>query len=302
VLSFYEMYRSEDDQPASKDSMHVLDRWIVSRLQELVRDVTAAMENYEIDKALKPIEAFIEDLSTWYLRRSRDRLKGDGNEKTAALTTLRRVLATLSKTMAPFTPFVSERLYQSVKGKVGEESVHLEGWPEEVTPDNGIIERMAEIRNIVSLALEARAKANIKIRQPLSQLIVKSKLKAVSTEDLAELLNLVREEVNVKSVTFDPVLEEEIDLNTNITPELKEEGQVRELLRFLQDMRKKAGLNPKDAIALRVNADEKGRKFLNAHKDEIGKAVIAKSIDYSSEEGEKVNLDGISLEVALFKK
>ena len=133
VLSFYSLYAGEEGNTLGNSKRvsaeHVLDRWILVRLSELTRVVTGAMERYDLVAASRPIVAFVDDLSTWWLRRSRDRFKAGGEEKEAALATLRMALLTLSKIMAPFTPFLAEKIYKDIGGE--QESVHLEDWPEQ---------------------------------------------------------------------------------------------------------------------------------------------------------------------------
>ena len=153
-------------------SPNILDRWILSRLNELNKEVTAGMEKYELDKATRPFADFIDDLSTWYLRRSRDRFKGDDeDDKVAALSTTRLVLIELSKLLAPFMPFIAEEIYVKLDG--GKESVHLESWPSQGKIDIDLLGNMKVVREIASLGLEARSKAKINVRQPLGKLLVK---------------------------------------------------------------------------------------------------------------------------------
>ncbi|MDR3557965.1 MAG: class I tRNA ligase family protein, partial [Candidatus Pacebacteria bacterium] len=152
---------------------NILDQWILSRLNELNKEVTDAMEKYELDKATRPFADFIDDLSTWYLRRSRDRFKGeDEADKSAALATTRFVFLELTKLLAPFMPFVAEDVYLRLKG--GRQSVHLESWPTIGTIDHNLVENMKAVRDIASLGLEARSKAKINVRQPLGKLMVKN--------------------------------------------------------------------------------------------------------------------------------
>ncbi len=234
VVAFYELYAGAH-VPSDAASTHILDRWINDRLNEVIGLVTAAMESYELDRALRPIDEFVDDLSTWYLRRSRDRFKPtDPAEAQAVMDTLRRTLLVLSCLMAPFTPFVAEEIYLKLKG--GAESVHLEHWPEADKSDEEIITAMQLVRQLVSGGLEARAKAAIKVRQPLKE------LKAKSAPLSAELAQLIQDEVNVKAVIFDPNLSAVVELDLTITPELKEEGELRDLIREIQDWRKESGL------------------------------------------------------------
>jgi len=257
TYNFYSMYTSDTEVEASSDSNNVLDEWIMSRLSELTVSMTEGMEVYDIVKATRPIKDFVSDFSTWYLRRSRDRFKSDNEkDKKDAIATTRYVLLTLSKLIAPVMPFIAEDIYQNVRKNSDPESVHLEQWPEPTSPSakgesEGVLTNMPEVRRLASLALEQRQKANIKVRQPLSKLKVKSlKLKS-------EYLELIKEELNVKEVVVDENLEGEVELDTKITPELAEEGKVRDVIRAIQNWRKEQGLNPGDDADYPIPSDEK---------------------------------------------
>ncbi len=174
VLTMYEMFADAGVESRS-DSTQVLDRWIIARLNELIAESTAGYKNYELDKASRPITDFVDDLSVWYLRRSRDRLKGeDVADKNLSLGTLRYVLKQLSLVMAPAMPFYAEHLFQAIKEEDDQESVHLMKWPEGGEVDEEVLTQMKTTREIVTLALEVRAKSGVKTRQPLSTLTVRS--------------------------------------------------------------------------------------------------------------------------------
>lgn len=241
VLSFYKLYKS-DSVKESAPSPHVLDHWLLSRTHELVRDVTAGLENYELDRATRPIADFIDDLSTWYLRRSRERFKGeDEKDRACALRATREALLTLAKTMAPFMPFFAEYLFQELRREEDEESVHLAAWPGEQKADDTVLKEMATVRRAASLGLLARAEAGIKVRQPLSELTLKGEI-------ASSHLFLIAEEVNVKNVRIDTDLAEEAALDTNITPKLREEGVLRDHIRLAQDARKEMELIPEEQV------------------------------------------------------
>ncbi|MDZ4205977.1 MAG: class I tRNA ligase family protein, partial [Patescibacteria group bacterium] len=216
-----------------------MDEWIFARLNDLVSFSTLKLDEYKLLEPTRAIKDFVDDLSTWYLRRSRERIK---NENVEAKQTLYVVLKELTKLMAPFAPFVSEDLYQKLRTENDPESVHLENWPKSEKIDRKILDEMKEVRRFSSLALEARSKANIKVRQPLSELKIKSKELGV------EFLNLIQDELNVKRVTVDENLASEVELDTHLTPELLEEGKVRDAIRAIQEMRKEKGLKPKDKM------------------------------------------------------
>lgn len=265
VYAFYELYRDQalesPNRPKSKD---VLDRWILERFDGLARASTESLDAYRLLEPVRAMRDFIDDLSTWYLRRSRERLKeGDKDAK----KTLYFVLRELSKLLAPFAPFAAEDLYQKLRGGDDLTSVHLESWPHkkklwETKP--ATFADMAETRRLVSLALEERQRSGLKIRQPLAQLKIKHKLSK-------EYIELVKDEVNVKTVISDDKLDADIWLDTTLTPDLEEEGRVREVIRNLQEERKQRGLKPGEKMTFDVPQDE--RPFYEKHKDTISKAT-----------------------------
>ena len=251
VMSFYELYSNEEDGVKNSDK-NILDHWINTRLAQLITQTTESLEKYELDKASRPINDFVDDLSTWYLRRSRTRPE--------ALPKLRQILIELAKIMAPFMPFIAEDIYRRLEG--GKESVHLEDWPKAGKVDKNILDKMRETREIVSLGLEARAKANIKVRQPLNELRIRS------NELGEEFLGLIQDELNVKKVTVNKNLESEVELDTNLTSELIEEGRVRDAIRTIQEWRKEQGLKPGELAEYKTDDG-----FLLKHREEIEKAT-----------------------------
>jgi isoleucyl-tRNA synthetase len=298
VLAFYELYKQET-RDKRQESRNVLDLWIFARLSELVSEVEGGMECYELDRATRPFMLFIDDLSTWYLRRSRDRLKGkDGEDEDTnnARATLRFVLLELSKTLAPFMPFLAEDVYKRVGGEM--ESVHLETWNQESGIKNQeLLRQMQEVRDVVALGLEARAKAGIKVKQPLALLKTKNlKLKT-------ELAELVKDEVNIKEVLHDELIKDDVWLDTEITPELKEEGMVREFIRHVQELRKKEDLNPADRDrTLVVSTDEAGKTFVQKFETEIKKATLFASVEYGeAENGQPANVEHFSFVISVAK-
>jgi isoleucyl-tRNA synthetase len=273
-----------------REPTHVLDKWILAKLNELIKEVTKQMDDYQLIKASVPFEKFINELSTWYLRRSRERFKqGD----VSGVATLGYVLLTLSKLMAPFTPFTAEYLYREVGGKM--ESVHLEEWPvanqkSKVKSQKSVLENMEEVRKIVEMGLAARAEAKIKVRQPLNKL-------TICGERLAdEYVELIKDELNVKEVEF--VIEEltEIKLDTTVTDELKQEGIARELIRHINSLRKKQGLTINDKVV--IYHDGKLKDIFKKFGEEIKKATAADAIEQGSTK-EMVEIDGkeVGLEI-----
>lgn len=302
-LSFFELYKDKyDGKTRAEESTHILDIWVSARLAQTAKEITKAMETYNTPRACREIRAFTEDYSTWYIRRSRARVKSDDEKDTqCALATQCETLLTFSKLIAPIMPFLAEEMYQATyptpdviggKHRVSVLSVHLEDWVEAGKVDEAILQQMVTVRYIVSQALEQRAKANIKVRQPLPQLKVKNKeLKGEN-----ELLGLIQDEVNVKEVVFDKNIAGEVELDTAITQELKEEGNYRELLRAVQDLRKKKGLTISDFATLLVDTSAGGRVFVEKFSSELKKSALLKGVEFASvANGEKVTIGEYSL-------
>jgi len=303
TFKFFDLYKAEyDGKTKAKESKNVLDRWILSLLDNLIVDVSDGLEKYNTTKAGRPIKDFISDFSTWYVRRSRDRIKGDDEkdnsassaDKQFALATMREVLNELAKLIAPIMPFMAEAIYKGV-GAGEKESAHLEEWVKKVESGKwkveSLIEEMEEVRKIVSLGLEARAKAGIKVRQPLKKLKVKSyKVHKVKKE----MLDLIKDELNVKEIIFDDKILGEVELDTEISPELKEEGSLRDLIRGLQDLRKKAGLNTSQKIVLLVQAEKQAREFMEKFTNEIKKSAGIEKLEFNAvvEGGEEISTVG----------
>jgi isoleucyl-tRNA synthetase len=253
VIQLYEMNKSSD-VVASKNSTNVLDMWMLSRVHELVQISTEGYEKYLLDEATRCVADVIDDISVWYTRRSRERLKGDVGEdaKREAYETLTYTLVTLAKVMAPVMPFIAERVYQQVQpsGVNKKESVHLERWPEGGLISDSVIKNMQEVRDIVSLCLMERTKVSIGVRQPLPQVEISSMLEE-------EYLTIIKEEVNVKSVVINQSLEKgTVVLDTALSDELVREGDVRKLIRAVQDMRKGLGLQSTQGVKLIISAQD----------------------------------------------
>ena len=272
VYSFYELYKEDSKTKVNpQDSENILDKWILTKLNQLIKEVSIGLNNYELDRASRPIMDFVEELSTWYIRRSRDRFKG-GNDKDRdyALATTQFVLREFSKVIAPFMPFLAEEIYQKVKGNDGLESVHLESWTKEVNIDEAILESMKKVKEIVSLALEARAELGIKVRQPLQSLTAYSPQATVMDEQMVEV---IKDEVNVKMVVFGEHDEEKVELDATITPELKGEGRYRELLRNIQKLRKQENLVPSDLVELEVETNKEGEDLIKKFEVDLKKVA-----------------------------
>ncbi|MBP6924458.1 MAG: class I tRNA ligase family protein [Candidatus Pacebacteria bacterium] len=283
VLAMYEMFSG--DVKGSADSGNVLDRWVLARLQQLVNESTAGYKSYELDKAVRPITDFIDDLSVWYLRRSRERLKGDNEaDKALALATLRYTLRTLSLVMAPVMPFYAEFLWQAVKEDDDAESVHLAKWPEVKPHDPVVIGEMSLVREFVTAALEARTKANIKVRQPLAKLVLNIEMES-------KYADIIADEINVKEIVTDVTSEVRVTLDTTLTPELIAEGAVRELMRAVQGKRKTEALLPQDDIILTIATSPEGQSVIEASRDLLIKTVGANELVFADIDGEVVVTD-----------
>ncbi|MFA6184347.1 MAG: isoleucine--tRNA ligase [Parcubacteria group bacterium] len=332
--SFFVLYAEIDKFEADKNFNPqklngLLDKWLISELHMLIREFNLHMENYELHKAARLLPKFVDNLSNWYIRRSRKRFwksENDG-DKNEAYQTLYYVLVELSKVMAPFTPFVSEEIFRNListpsqsSPQGGEEallSVHLADFP---VADEGLIDEkinldMQAVREIVNIGLQLRAKSGIKVRQPLGELRIKN---CGLSE---ELLEIIKEEVNVKNIAYvvgknegDKVEHKAIikttnmkdvlsgktnkptadvlaiELDTEITPELKLEGQAREIIRFIQEMRKQAGYEVDNRIkvwydgANEVFGDENLRNI-------IAKETLADEVLSRENKSPKVDLE-----------
>lgn len=275
VHTFLELYGAvEESSGVQSASGNVLDAWMLARLDETGFQITEAMERYELDAAARPLMKLVDDLSTWYLRRSRERLKGeDEQDRIAAYGTLRHVLKETAKLMAPFMPFYSEDLYRRVRGSADPSSVHLTSWTTFTSPTSeaaDILAAMEEVRRLVTLALESRQKSGIRVRQPLGMLKVKSALSLSP-----HLLELIAEEVNVKEIHLDNELPESIFLDTTLTQELKEEGVVRDVIRAVQNLRKEGGMMPTDKIILSIFAEGGGKEITEKYLEQIARETTS---------------------------
>jgi len=247
-------------------TQNLLDKWIISRLNSVIEEVTNLLDDINPSKAALTIEDFfIKDLSLWYIRRSRKRFQKPENEeeKQEASEVLYYVLLSLLKIIAPMIPFLAEDLYQKLRKENMPESVHLFDWPEAEKSliDKSLEQEMNEVREIASRVLAERAELGIKVRQPLQKLKIKNEKLKITIKN-SKLLDLIKEEANIKEIVFDNRIKEEVELDTNITPELKEEGLIRDIIRHIQDLRKKAGLTPEDIIFSRKLALRKLKKNL----------------------------------------
>ena len=300
VYDFFTMYASVDGFD-SKQAIAVsklenpLDIWLVSRVYELRNEITKGMEAYNIPSALANVLLFIDDLSNWFVRRSRRRFwkSEDDIDKNAAYSTLYFVLVYLAKILAPFTPFLAEELYQKMTGAEFDssvtESVHLLDWPKAGEINQEVLEKMARTREIITEGLALRmnkseTEEQIKVRQPLAEYIYEG-------EALDEYYEqIIADEVNVKSVKVG----EKSYLDKHLTKELLKEGFIRELIRFVQAARKKAGFEVDDRIKLSIDTEisENWQEMLKA---EVLAVELGRDNNYQYDEVVKVNGKNITI-------
>ncbi len=305
VVEFYLMFAGEKKNVEAVVSENVLDQWILAKLQLLIKEVTENMNAYKLSEASRPIVEFVTELSQWYVRRSRDRFKGeDEADKQAALATLREVLLTLSKVMAPFTPFFAEKMYKDVGG--AGESVHLEMWSQvdENLMNAQALLQMDVARKVVEMGLSLRAEAGLKVRQPLSNLVINN------AELSSQLRNIIAEEMNVKQVIFGEVNAKEnvvvkedgevkVGLETEVTESLKKEGYLRELIRTINQLRKEMELTVKDSVVIEyLTEDETMQSVFTEFGEELQKNVLATKLQQGTGEKE-FEIDGkkVSLKI-----
>jgi len=291
VVAFYELYRDKDleNNGAMPESDNLLDKWILSRLNQVTSEITNSMEAYDMALAARPIDLFVDDLSTWYLRRSRDRIKDNEAE---AKNTLYFVLKNFARALAPFAPFTAEDIWQRLKTDADTESVHLAEWREVNEYDQKALEEMQVIRDYCNVGNMIRKKENIPLRQPLATFFVPMALSEMYRE-------IIKEELNVKSVQRGK--DDNLAFDTEITPELKQEGNYRELIRSIQDIRKTMGLVPSDVVVLSVKTDEMGQELINKFKDSLLKIVGAKEIKFIENSGTEIKINELIFVIEIVK-
>ncbi len=308
VYKFYEMYAVEvKGEIVRPKTDNVLDVWILVKLDKLIAKVGGELDQYHVYEAAREIPSFIDELSTWYLRRSRDRFKSeDEADKNLALATTRYVLLELSKVMSPFMPFIAENLWQKMSGfnfTDENKSVHLEKWPLASSvgdQEQKVLDSMALVRRAVELGLAKRDEAGIKIRQMLNSATVKFNI------PLDEVYHsLILDELNIKSLDWQNGGEEmSLELDTVITPELKQEGLKRELVRFINMMRKDAGLSLGDKALVYIStANEDLKNVIKSAKTALLKDTLSDDIIEGEGEGlaKNVKIDGSEVKLSLIK-
>ena len=321
MYDFFTMYAEVDGwefdgelrDPLS-DLTNPLDIWIISRLHQLVAEVERHMDTYNIPDALSPILPFLDDASNWYVRRSRRRFwkSEDDGDKNDAYRTLHYVLVRLSYILAPFTPFLAEELYCNLTGD--NESIHLKDWLTAGAVNDQALADMSRTRELINNGLSLRMKqdehqVSIKVRQPLQSA-------AYAGAKLAEYYEqIMAEELNVKEIRWIENLDEHladyevaegaikpeswIEISKQLTPELKREGLMREVIRHVQSARKKAGLQVDDRIMLQLTTDdEQLRQAIDEHAEVIAAETLA-TFGQSDAYSTTVVIEGAELQITL---
>lgn len=317
MYDFFTMYAEVDDWEFSGVLAHPekftnpLDEWIVSRVHQLGQEIARHMDVYDIPNAIKPILPFIDDASNWYVRRSRRRFwkSGDDADKNDAYQTLHYVLVYLSKIIAPFTPFLADELYQKLTGG---ESVHLLDWPETGHVNETVVVNMEKVRQAINDGLSKRAQAGIKVRQPLASVTLVSTIDSTAPYELnRELIDIAKEELNVKEVKTitgseaqDASVNPTAEFDLAITPELRREGVMREMIRHIQSARKAAGFNVDDRIVFVLQTeDDELNRALNEHIDTIQQETLGttqqEGVEFSYTTEAKI--DGVPITVGVGK-
>ena len=317
MYDFFTMYAEVDGWEFNgdiSDPLHdltnPLDIWIVSRLHQLITEVERGLDNYNLQDATKPILPFLDDASNWYVRRSRRRFwkSEDDGDKNDAYRTLHYVLVRLSYMLAPFTPFLAEELYHNLTGD--NESIHLKDWLPAGEIDNSMLRDMNALRTAVNDGLSKRASEGIKVRQPLASVKLINTISQDTSAEVAQfLIDIAKDELNVKSVEI--VTDSESELaqpsvvyDLIITPELKCEGLMREIVRHVQSARKQAGLQIDDRIVLSISSDDSEiYQAIDAFADVIKSETLAVELNSVVSESEKYDakIEGKLVEISLKK-
>lgn len=317
MYDFFTMYAEVDGWEFNgdlSDPLHdltnPLDIWIVSRLHQLITEVERGLNNYNLQDATKPILPFLDDASNWYVRRSRRRFwkSEDDGDKNDAYRTLHYVLVRLSYMLAPFTPFLAEELYHNLTGD--NESIHLKDWLPAGEIDNSMLRDMNALRTAVNDGLSKRASEGIKVRQPLASVKLINTISQDTPAEVAQfLIDIAKDELNVKSVEIVTDSESEsaqpsVVYDLTITPELKREGLMREIIRHVQSARKQAGLQIDDRILLSISSDDSEiSQAIDAFADVIKSETLAVELNSAADESEKYDakIEGKLVEISLKK-
>lgn len=317
MYDFFTMYAEVDGWEFNgdlsdplRDLTNPLDIWIVSRLHQLITEVERGLNNYNLQDATKPILPFLDDASNWYVRRSRRRFwkSEDDGDKNDAYRTLHYVLVRLSYMLAPFTPFLAEELYHNLTGD--NESIHLKDWMPAGEIDNSMLRDMNALRTAVNDGLSKRASEGIKVRQPLASVKLINTISQDTPAEVAQfLIDITKDELNVKSVEIATDSESEsaqpsVVYDLTITPELKREGLMREIVRHVQSARKQAGLQIDDRIVLSISSDDSEiSQAIDAFADVIKSETLAVELNSVINESEKYDakIEGKLVKISLKK-
>jgi isoleucyl-tRNA synthetase len=291
VLSFYGIYKEDIKAvPLEEADLKLIDKFIISRLETTKKNSFKHLNGYNTVKYCREIRAFIDDLSLWWLRRSRERFREEGGDAVSAMSTLVYVLRELSALIAPVTPFIAEVIWQEVKIDQDEDSIHLVLL---IEPNTALIDKnielsMAKAREIVEMGHSIRSQVGLKVRQPLSKINFNFDFKELK-EDILEIilpeLNVEEFSENIKK----PILRENQDLTVTLETELDDRllglGDLREVTRLIQDIRKKGGLKPSDLAHINYFGDQDASDFILNNLDGIKKATNLAELVLSEGEG-----------------
>jgi isoleucyl-tRNA synthetase len=299
----------ENQKVETGSQKNILDKWLISELHQLIKEVDEEMENYHLMQATRKFVPFVDNLSNWYIRRSRKRFwksENDG-DKNEAYATLHYVLVELSKTIAPFAPYLADEIYKNLTGG---ESVHLQDYPraDESLIDEKLNKQMQFVRDIISEGLKLRARTQIKVRQPLNSLKVESQKLKVDEK----FIEIIKEELNIKEIVsenfeFDESAKNmgeingvKLMLDTEIDENLKMEGQARELIRAIQQMRKEADYQLDDRIKVSYDGlSEVFTKFGDLiAKETLADEVLSKKLpDFDLEKNIEIDDSKVMLQI-----
>lgn len=302
IYSFYSLYAEVDkwvprNPGKAPISSNLLDKWMISRLHQTVSEMTKAMDEYRLDKATRPLADLLDDMSNWFVRRSRRRFwkSEDDSDKESAYETLYYCLTTTITLLSPISPFLTDHLWRKLtRGVKGQPtSVHLCDWPKAGEVDNEIISQMQTARDAITVGLSLRAEAKIKVRQPLHT----AKVPMLPEE----YKDIIAEELNVKTVEW----ADQVSLDTTVTKELKYEGLMRDSIRHIQNERKTTGLNVDDRIILELSASTSELETaLQTHQETIAKETLAAELIVSKglDSGKTVKIEEHQLTIKLMKQ
>jgi isoleucyl-tRNA synthetase len=281
LTTYAQMNDWNPDLNSKNNSQNILDQWIITRTNQLTKEFGEELDKYIIPNAVKLITPYIEDLSRWYIRQSRDRFVNGDKE---ALQTLWQVLVQFTKTTAPLTPFITEYFWQNLVlpfDDKAKESVHLDFYPENKDINQKLLEDMSTVREICEQGNMVRKTQNISTRQPLSKAVIASSKKLSLTTDL---IDVIKNELNIKDIEITETKDNlSVTLDTEITPELKAEGDTRTLIRDIQSLRKETNLDLKDKIKI----------FTPVWSKDFESEILSKTLAVSIEKSDTLKIEKI---------